>query len=82
MPMLMTLPMRLPVCPFHAPLRTRHLLQHRVDLGNYVLAIHDDRCPSRRAQRHVEHRAVLGDVDLVAAKHGVDPGPKARLFRQ
>ncbi len=35
-----------------------------------------------RAQGHVQDRAVLGDVDLVAAKHGVDAVAQARLLGQ
>ena len=47
MPMLMTLRMRLPVCPFHSPLRTRLeksaiLSSTAVDLGHDVFAIHDE----------------------------------------
>ncbi len=77
MPMLTMLRMRLPVWPVHAPLRTRshegrHAVEHRVHVRHDVVAIDDDRCAARRAQRHVQHRAVLGDVDLLAAEHGVD----------
>ena len=47
MPMLTTFLMRLPVWPFHSPLRTRleklrHLVQHGVDLRHDVLAVHED----------------------------------------
>jgi hypothetical protein len=35
-------------------------------------AVHEDLRAARGAQRHVQHGAVLGDVDLVAAEHGVD----------
>ena len=83
MPMLTTLRMRLPVWPFQSPLRTRcgeggHPVEHRVDLGHHVLAVDDDRRALRRAQRHVQHRAVLGDVDPLAAEHGVDARRAAR----
>ena len=37
-----------------------------MDLRHDVLAVHDDRRSSRRAQRHVQDGAVFGDVDLVA----------------
>ncbi len=87
MPMLTTLRMRLPVWPFHAPLRTRlaevgHLVEHGVDLGHHVLAVDDDRCAARRAQGHVQDGAVFRDVDLVAAEHGVDPRAQAGFLRQ
>ena len=87
MPMLMTLRMRLPVWPFHAPLRTRlaevgHLVEHGVDLGHDVLAVHDDGRASRRAQGHVQDGPVLRDVDLLAAEHGVDPRAQAGFLGQ
>ena len=87
MPMLMTLRMRLPVCPFHSPLRTRlaksgHLVEDGVDLGHHVLAVDDDRRTSRRAQRDVQDRSLLRDVDLLAAEHRVDPRPQAGFLRK
>ena len=87
MPMLTTLRMRLPVWPFQAPLRTRlaevgHLVEHGVDLGHDVLAVDDDRRAARRAQGHVQHGAVFGDVDLVAAEHGVDARAQAGFLGQ
>ena len=59
-----------------------HLVEHGVDLGHHVLAVHDDGCPSRRAQRHVQDGTVLRDVDLLAPKHGVDPRAQAGFLRQ
>ena len=85
MPMLTTLRMRLPVCPFHAPLRTRFeksaiRSSTAWTSGHDVLAVHDDRRAARRAQRDVQHGAVLGHVDLVAAEHGVDALAQAALL--
>ena len=82
MPMLTTLRIRLPVWPFHVAAadllgEVGHLVEHGVDLGHDVLAVDDDRLPLRGAQGDVQHGAVLGDVDLVAAEHGVDPLPQA-----
>ena len=85
MPMLMTLRMRLPVWPVQAPRahavgEGRHLVEHGVDLGHDVLAVDDDRRALRRAQRHVQDGAVLGDVDLLAAEHRVDARAQAGLL--
>ena len=85
MPILITLRMRLPVWPFQAPLRTRsakvgHLVQNGMDLGHDILAVVDDRSAARRAQGDVKHRALLRDVDLVAAEHGVDALAQPRLL--
>ena len=87
MPMLMTLRMRLPVCPFHSPLRTRLeklaiSVEHGMHLGHHVLAVDDDGCPFGRAQGHVQHRPLLRDVDLLSAKHGVDARSQTRFLGQ
>ena len=37
---------------------------------------------ARCAQRHVQHGALFGDIDFLAAKHGVDPLAQAGFFRQ
>src|SRR4030095_8632283 len=50
-----------------------------VDFWHNVLTIDDDRCPSRCAQRHVQHGAVFRNVDLVTPEHGVDPLTQSRL---
>ena len=85
MPILITLRMRLPVWPFQSPLRTPigergHLVEHGMNLGHDVLAVMDDRSAARRAQGDVQHRALLGGVDLLAAEHGVDALAQARLL--
>ena len=87
MPTLITLRMRLPVCPFHAPLRTRSAnsamrSSTRVDVRHHVPAVENDRLATRRPQRHMQHGAVLGDIDPVAAKHGVDVRAQPRLLGQ
>ena len=77
MPMLMTFRMRLPVWPFHSPLRTRsekcrHLVQHGVDFRHDIFAVHQDGGILGRAQGDVQHGAVFRDVDFLAAEHRVD----------
>ena len=52
-----------------------HLVQDRVHGRHDVLAVDLDHRVARRAQRGVQHRPVLGDVDLLAAEHGV-PQPE------
>ena len=47
-----------------------------------VVAVHRDRRPLRRTQRDMQNGAVFGDVDLLAAEHGVDARAKPRLVRQ
>ena len=87
MPMLTTLRIGFPVKPVQTPLRTRvgevgHAVEHRVDAGHDVLAVHQDARPPGRAQGHVEHRALLGHVDLLAREHGVDARPQAGRLGQ
>src|SRR3989475_4121588 len=77
MPMLMTVRMRLPVCPFHAPLRTRSEKSAIASITAWTsrttsLAVHDDRRPARRTQRDVQNGPVFRQVDLVSPEHGVD----------
>ena len=55
----------------------RHLVEHGVDLGHHVLAVHDDGGARGRAQGHVQDGPVLRDVDLLAPEHRVDAGAQA-----
>ena len=87
MPMLTTLRMRLPVWPFQAPLRTRSAKSAirsstAWTSGTTFSPSTTIDCALRRAQRDVQHGAVLGDVDLLAAEHGVDPLAQAALLGQ
>ena len=87
MPMLITFRIRLPVWPFHAPLRIcstklRHLVEHGVNLGNDVHAIGEDLLVLWGAQRDMQNGALFGDVDLVAREHGVDVLAQAGLLRK
>jgi hypothetical protein len=77
--------MRFPVWPSHFPAADRvrehaHALEDLVDLRHDVLAVDDDRPPARAHERRVQHGPVLGDVDLVAAEHGLDALPKPRFL--
>ena len=87
MPTLITLRMRLPVCPFHSPLRTRLeksaiSVEHGMHLGHYVFTIDHDGCVSRRTQGNVQDCALLGDVDFLPVEHGIDSCSQTRFFRQ
>ncbi len=66
----------------HAGGEVGHAVEHRVHAGHHVLAVHQDARPPGRAQRHVEHRALLGHVDLLAREHGVDARPQAGRLGQ
>ena len=58
-----------------------HLVEHRVDVGDDVFSVDEDALAFGRAQRDVQDGAVFGDVDLVAAKHGVDFARAGRTHR-
>ena len=69
MPMLTTLRMRLPVWPRQRAAadlvgERGHPVEHRVHLGHDVDAVDHDPLASRRAQRDVQHGALLGHIDL------------------
>ena len=73
MPMLTTLRIGLPVWPFHvagadAVGERGHPVEHLVHLRHDVAAVDDDRRARAAPQRDVEDGAVLGDVDLLAAR--------------
>jgi hypothetical protein len=60
----------------------RHPVQHLVDLLDHIGAVNDQVFAGRHAQRHVQHGAVLGDVDVLAAEHGVAALGHAGLLGQ
>ncbi len=66
-----------PVATAYAVGEGGHLVEHRVDCRDYVLAIDQDGFSFGGAQGDVEHGPLFGDVDLVAAEHGVDALPQA-----
>ena len=74
MPMLTTARIRSPVCPVHAPLRTRSAKSAIRSSTSWTSC--RTSCPStssplvaRVAQRDVQDGAVLGGVDVLAAEH-------------
>ena len=69
-----------PVTAAHSLGKVGHLVQHGVHVRHDVLAVDSDLLIPRRAQRHVQHRAVFGDVDLIPAEHRVDALAQAALL--
>jgi hypothetical protein len=59
-----------------------HLLQHGVNLGDHVFAVHDEGRRGRRAQSHMQDCTVFRDVDPVTPEHGIDALAKSAFFRQ
>ena len=53
-----------------------------MDFRHDVLAVDRDGGAFRRAQRNMQDRAVLGDVDLFAAKHRLDSLAQSGLLGQ
>ena len=85
MPMLTTLRMRLPVYPFHWP-PSGPGPQNAAILSSTAWTSGTTSSPSTRicfaprsAQGDVQHGPILGDVDLLAAEHGLDALPQAAL---
>ena len=60
----------------------RHRVQHLVHLGYDVLAIDHDAGVLRCTQRRVQHRALLGNVDLLAPEHRIPPLRHTTLLRK
>jgi hypothetical protein len=57
----------------HAFGERRHAIEHRVHFRHDVPAFDEDALARRCPQRDMQHCALLGDVDPVAAKHRLDP---------
>ncbi len=72
----------LPRAAAHLVHESGHAVQHLVYLRHYVVAIHLDAPVHGRAQGRVQHRAILGHVDLVAPKHRQDVLFQIRLVGQ
>ena len=70
----------LPLAAADAVGEVGHLVEHGMNLRHDVLAVDDDGCAFRRAQRHVQDGPIFGDVDLLAAKHRVDPRAQPGLL--
>src|SRR5699024_1696481 len=61
-----------------------HLVQLGVHVGIHVLTVHVQRRGGTggAAQSSVQHGAVLGDVDVSAGEHRLDPAGQAHLVRE
>ncbi len=70
----------LPSAGANARRKFGHLVEHGVHLRHDVLAVHRDRRAFRRTKRDMQNGAVFGDVDLLAAEHGVDARAKPDWF--
>ena len=87
MPMLTTLRIGLPVWPFHSPERTRSLnARMRPSTSCTCLTTStpstSSDCAVGHAQRDVQHRTILRDVDALAAEHRVDALAQPALLRE
>ena len=60
----------------------RHLVEYGMHQRHHILAVDHDRRALRRPQGDMEDGAFLGDIDLVASKHGVDSRPQTGLLGQ
>src|SRR5262245_46722268 len=76
----------LPCAAAHSLGEIRHPVENGPDLGHDIRAVAFDGCAARRTQGHVQHCAVLRDVDLVAAEHRLhallEPGLSGELDQQ
>ena len=57
-------------------------MQHAVDIGHDILAVNENGRVGLIAQGHMEHWAVLSDVDALATEHGISAGLDAPLAGQ
>ena len=72
----------LPLTGAYALCELAHLVEHRMHAGYDIDAVDDDVLGARRAQRDVQHGALFGHVDLVAAEHRLDALGQTRPMRE
>jgi hypothetical protein len=72
----------LPRAAAHAFGERAHLIEHGVHLRHDILTIDNDMRVARGAQGDMQHGAIFGHVDLVAAKHRVDTLAQVALLSQ
>ena len=59
-----------------------HVVEHGVNFRHDIHAINKDRLVARRAQRDVQHRAILRDVDLFTGEHRIPTRRESARFGQ
>ena len=69
-----------PLARTHLVGKGEHLLQHIVDIRHHVLPVNRQLRVARQPKRGVQHRTVLGDVDVLAAKHRIPAASDVGLF--
>jgi hypothetical protein len=72
----------LPDAAANAVRKVARAIEHRVDLRHDVLPIHSHGGALGRTQRGVQDSSILGDIDALAAEHGIDALAQARLLRE
>ena len=60
-----------PLAAAHLLRERRHAIEHCVHIGHHVVTIHHHAGTGRRAQRGVQHGALLGGVDQLAGEHRI-----------
>src|SRR5215469_11293651 len=59
-----------------------HLVQDPVHFRYYIFSIDHDGCVPGGSESAMQNRAIFGDIDLVATKHGIDALSHAADFSQ
>ena len=59
-----------------------HLVEHLVHLRHHVFPIDDDAFALGGTERDMQYGAVLGDIDLSTAEHGLGTALQINLFGQ
>src|SRR5258708_10915431 len=57
-----------------------HPVEHCMNFGHDVLSVNNDRFILRSPESHVQNRPLLGDVDFLAAEHGINSLSQAGLL--
>ena len=71
-----------PLAGAHLVREGEHLVKDRVDVGDDILAVDHQLRVARQPQRGMQHRTVLGGVDVLASEHRVPATCHVRLLRE
>ncbi len=71
-----------PVTATNAVRKPGHPVEDFVDLGHDIFAVHVDHGVPGRAESNVQDCAVLGEVDLFTAEHGINSRAKSAFCGQ
>ena len=72
----------LPMAVSNLVAETGHAVQHPMNAGHHVFAVHHDLGANRCPKGRVQHGTFFGDVDFFPSEHGINPVLETAFPRQ